>query len=278
MKWLGSKNTEGNSVKQQHGDEPDQIPDFLLGVMETLKLRQEAVKKIRSCPGVRHCDKGIIPVQVGAVQERLRCPLLSVECDWGRKLVVRLNHELKDTLTKAGVPALHMDRILDDTYHRNANLRRIDKWKGRGIMTLTGGVGVGKSFGAALAAWNWAWHKFESLWKDRTGWLGQLNYVKRSVEWCYSTDLVSNKEYFNRVRGCHFMIVDDLGMEHNSDWSRSVINDLINQRYHSQRATVITTNLGLVEIEQRYTPRVSDRIMEGGTVVAFTGESMREGE
>jgi DNA replication protein DnaC len=40
---------------------------------------------------------------------------------------------------------------------------------------------------------------------------------------------------------------------------------------------VITTNLGLVEIEQRYTPRVSDRIMEGGTVVAFTGESMREG-
>lgn len=80
------------------------------------------------------------------------------------------------------------------------------------------------------------------------------------------------------------LIFDDLGTENfvkNSDdtWIQSVLFDLINSRYNSQKATIFSSNYGLNElINQRgIFEKTVDRICEmtSGAVIKITGKSLR---
>ena len=74
------------------------------------------------------------------------------------------------------------------------------------------------------------------------------------------------------------LIVDDLGAEHDSSFSRSMMCSVIDMRVESGRPLVITTNYSLREMQRspdHTLARTFDRILSACIPVAVTGESKR---
>lgn len=91
-------------------------------------------------------------------------------------------------------------------------------------------------------------------------------------------------EHFGRVEGsalenalsCDLLILDDLGTEFSTPFNLSVVNNLVSSRLLAGRPTIISTNLSLKELETRYTPRVTSRILGGYTMKEFLGPDIRQ--
>jgi DNA replication protein DnaC len=65
-------------------------------------------------------------------------------------------------------------------------------------------------------------------------------------------------ETFERIRGCDLLILDDLGVENPSAWSKEKLFQLLNHRYTHRLATVITTNAELERLDARIASRLRD--------------------
>lgn len=82
-------------------------------------------------------------------------------------------------------------------------------------------------------------------------------------------------EYREIVFGCDLLVIDDLGTEMVTSYTRSEVYDLVNTRLNTSRPTIINTNLGLRDIEKKYTNRVYSRIAGTYAVVEFKGRDIR---
>lgn len=63
----------------------------------------------------------------------------------------------------------------------------------------------------------------------------------------------------NFVLDCDLLILDDLGAEFSTNFSVSVIYNIINSRLVEGKPTIISSNLTAKELEARYSPRVVSR-------------------
>lgn len=87
------------------------------------------------------------------------------------------------------------------------------------------------------------------------------------------------EEYFDRLLRCHILILDDFGMERQTDYAREQIFHIIDGRYLSCRPLIVTTNLSLQELKHPKDlaqARICDRILELCVPVCFDGESLRQ--
>lgn len=73
-----------------------------------------------------------------------------------------------------------------------------------------------------------------------------------------SSNITYDKQ-FELIRTIPLLILDDLGTQSNTDWSKEKLFQIFNHRYSNQLPTVITTNLELEEIEPRIRSRLVDR-------------------
>lgn len=77
------------------------------------------------------------------------------------------------------------------------------------------------------------------------------------------------------------LIIDDLGTENNTDWSRSTIYNIIDSRYRSKLPLIITTNLQIDTtktggiLAEMYGRRTEDRIFEMCTPIKNSSKSLR---
>lgn len=71
-------------------------------------------------------------------------------------------------------------------------------------------------------------------------------------------------------------VSDDMGGE-DSYALRAVFCDLIDERYSNNRHTVLTSNLDLAGLAQKFTKKVSDRLYEGGKIIRNTLPNRRVG-
>ena len=94
------------------------------------------------------------------------------------------------------------------------------------------------------------------------------------------------KEYFGKgeargqfealALGCDLLIVDDLGAEFSTQFTDAALYNIINTRLNTRRPTIISTNLGLPELENRYTRRVSSRLIGEYLTLRFIGDDIRQ--
>lgn len=82
----------------------------------------------------------------------------------------------------------------------------------------------------------------------------------------------SNRKTFTN---CRLLIIDDLGTESDTGFSRSAIGALIDERLVQGRQSIITTNLKLRDLPARYSERVMSRISGAYDILPFTGEDLR---
>ena len=87
------------------------------------------------------------------------------------------------------------------------------------------------------------------------------------------------KEQYSRdmesVLSCDLLVLDDLGSEFITQFSSSILYNIVNSRLVETRPTIISTNLEPLEIEQKYAPRMLSRLMGGCRALEFTGKDIR---
>jgi DNA replication protein DnaC len=78
-----------------------------------------------------------------------------------------------------------------------------------------------------------------------------------------------------RYLGCDLLILDDLGSELTTPLSQSSLYEVVNSRLQSGRHTIISTNLSMDHIAQRYTPQLASRIGGLYQELTFYGDDLR---
>ncbi len=77
------------------------------------------------------------------------------------------------------------------------------------------------------------------------------------------------------VYGCDLLIIDDLGTELTNSFVSSQLFSCLNNRFLRKKSTIITTNLSLSELRDRYSDRIFSRITSNYEVCKLTGNDIR---
>lgn len=133
---------------------------------------------------------------------------------------------------------------------------------GQGI-TLCGPPGVGKSLLASLVV--------------RTALLAGTSclFVRTRSMLDRLKDWDNASEFREDLESVALLVIDDLGAEYGSDWSRAEIDAIVSTRHAEARSTVTTSNLNLEGLARAYSPRVLDRLRERNGAFQLSGESYR---
>ena len=130
---------------------------------------------------------------------------------------------------------------------------------------FSGVPGVGKTFASSCMA-NYLMEHNKTVMVMSLGLY--LNKIFR--EWAEAEN-----EVLGYVKECDLLIIDDLGTEKASEFAIEKTFMLIDTRYRSQKPLVVTSNLTLQLIKQKFGSRIADRLAEMCYTINSTGESYR---
>ena len=78
-----------------------------------------------------------------------------------------------------------------------------------------------------------------------------------------------------RYLNCDLLILDDLGSELTTQFTQTALYELVNTRLMAGRSTVISSNLSLNDVAQRYSPQIASRIQGEYHELFFFGQDIR---
>ena len=94
----------------------------------------------------------------------------------------------------------------------------------------------------------------------------------------YSFDYKNREDQKSRYTDlyqCDLLIIDDLGTELTNQFVASQLFSLLNERHMGKKATIISTNLSLEELRNRYSDRIFSRITSHYEICKLTGPDIR---
>ena len=121
-----------------------------------------------------------------------------------------------------------------------------------GWLLLMGSYGCGKTHLAAAIANEVVSMGVETLFLTVPDLLDWLRYS-------FSSDETTYESRFEEIKNIRFLVLDDLGTQNTTAWAREKLFQIINHRYTHKLPTVVTTNIGLNEIDERVSSRLQDR-------------------
>lgn len=131
-------------------------------------------------------------------------------------------------------------------------------------LIMSGPVGTGKTYAAACIA---------NALIDRG-----VPVLMTNFPTILSTSKFEMNELLRQAMEYDLIIVDDLGVERDTEYSSETVYQFIDARYRSGKPMIVTTNLSLKDLRVqdglRY-KRIYDRILEMCVPMVFTGESRR---
>jgi len=94
------------------------------------------------------------------------------------------------------------------------------------------------------------------------------------------------KEHFGRrnteesekdaIINADLLIIDDLGVEFVTQFTTAALHDLLNSRMLKGLPTIISTNLEMEEIYEKYTQRIASRLFGSSVPLEFCGRDIRQ--
>ncbi len=159
---------------------------------------------------------------------------------------------------------VHMSEIFDycQAYAEDFSL------KSKGIIMI-GQTGLGKTH-LSLAIANRVIEKGFDVYYDSTqsimDKLEKIRFKKQDYN-------LNDKD---EILNCHLLILDDLGVEFNTQFTIAELNNVINTRILKGYPTIISTNMNLKEMEDMYSPRLASRIMGESIPMYFCGKVIRQ--
>ena len=137
-----------------------------------------------------------------------------------------------------------------------------------GNLLFNGGTGLGKTFLSACiarevaakgysVAYETASHLFSKMEKNR-----------------FHPD-EETAENVKRLNECDLLIIDDLGTELPGQFVTAALYTLVNDRLLAGKPMVISTNLTIDEVGQRYSPQIRSRFQGSFQLLPFVGQDIR---
>lgn len=126
-----------------------------------------------------------------------------------------------------------------------------------GSMLFEGEVGCGKTHLAAAIANELLEHGMEALFLVVPEFLDRLRASYRR-----ENEGLDETEIIKRAYEAPVLILDDLGAHNYTEWVSNKLFTIINHRYNRGLPCVITTNLGLMELEKNIGERATSRMLE----------------
>ncbi len=81
---------------------------------------------------------------------------------------------------------------------------------------------------------------------------------------------------YDTMLNCDLLVIDDLGAEMATVFTKSVLYNLVNTRLLSGKPTIINTNLSMKEIGEKYSPRIASRLIGNYNDNIFLGADIRQ--
>ena len=142
--------------------------------------------------------------------------------------------------------------------------------KKRGNLLLIGTTGTGKTHISTAIAKEIIHQGFDVIYDSVQNIISDFEADKFKSGY-NQTEAISEK-YLE----CELLIIDDLGTEFTTQFSTSVIYNLLNTRQNRGLSTVISTNLSAKELASKYDGRIYSRIVGSDyTVLFFSGKDYR---
>lgn len=146
---------------------------------------------------------------------------------------------------------------------------------------LHGGVGTGKTTLAALAARQWVQRGGAALFLTLSELLDMLRPGGREMA---EEVAESQADLMQRLLGTGLLVLDDLGTERVTGWSRERLFLVLNRRYDAGRLTIMTSNYSLGEMALRLAgnderiegDRIAWRIKETCDLIEVGGQNYRD--
>lgn len=137
---------------------------------------------------------------------------------------------------------------------------------------LTGAPGLGKTFLSACIARTVAEHGFSVVYDTA------VNVFSQFEEQKFGKNVQEGQEARDETRrylNCDLLILDDLGSELTTPFFQSVLYTLVNTRLVRNRATVISSNLSMDGVRERYNGQTASRLEGEYRALRFYGEDIR---
>lgn len=145
-----------------------------------------------------------------------------------------------------------------------------DFTKKSGWLIMYGGTGLGKTH-LSLAIANVAIERGYGVY------YGSIQSIMEKLEKEHfggrkNTDQSEKEDILN----ADLLIIDDLGVEFSTQFTVATLHDIINTRLLKGLPTIISTNLEMEEIYEKYTQRIASRLFGSSTPLAFCGRDIRQ--
>ena len=94
----------------------------------------------------------------------------------------------------------------------------------------------------------------------------------------YTFDIKLKESLYNFYKdlyNCDLVIIDDLGTEVTNSFVTSQLFSCLNERHLRKKSTIISTNLSLEELRDRYSDRIFSRITSNFNICKLSGQDIR---
>lgn len=260
---------DGNAqLAKELQEELENITERRLMEMEHLGLGPDAFAPIYSCPDCQ--DNGYLRRDGEAVQ-KCHCLL-----DKEQELLYDQSHirSLMETNNFAHLSYDHKEDQDLEALRRAVDISRdfVDHFAtGYTNLVFYGTVGTGKSFLSCCIAAELLKTHHSVLYMSSQ----KLFDTMAAYQFSNDYDREEKEAFSNDLYDCDLLILDDLGTELTNNFVESALFSCINERYLRKKPIIISTNLGLSEIRDRYSDRIFSRITGTFQFCRLTGVDLR---
>lgn len=136
-------------------------------------------------------------------------------------------------------------------------------------LLFSGGTGLGKTFLSACIARQVADSGFGVIYETATRLFADFEAEK------FAADREENRGLTRKYLACDLLIIDDLGTEMTTQFTVSVLYQLLNTRLMEKKPVILSTNLTPGELASRYSPQIASRILGTYRLCQFCGDDIR---
>ena len=170
------------------------------------------------------------------------------------------DEEPSDADSRIGIPTRY--RLYDQASYSSAFGKELPQavryWlrSPRDIVTVTGEPGTGKTWAATSAA---------RILHDAGHWVAWVDAGEAVAKIREEHIHRGSSTTLERMRNCFALVIDDLGVERETDYTSDIFEQVFRHRYNEAKGVLVTTNIR-EEVWESEKPSLARRLFEEGAV------------